>query len=216
MDPLRFAIAAVPLAAYLVLLGLINLRRRPTVVSGASDVATLGLALTGLVMIGPISLFWPEHASESLGDFVWLFLLAFYWLWVVLIVMLGRPRLVIYNLTAEELRPVLSEASRRIDPSGRWAGDNLSLPSVGVQAHLDCLAWMRNTSLVSSGGRQDLAGWRRLGRTVERSLRDTETPPSSRGASLLGVGVGLLVMSVARLVSDPPAVLAAWQQIIAG
>lgn len=215
MDPLRFAIAVVPLAAYLILIGLVNSRRRPVVVTGAGDLATLGFALTGVALIGPISLFRPEAATSELGNYVWLFLLAFYWLWITLIVMLCRPRLVVYNLSADELRPILSDALRQLDESGRWAGTSLSLPTIGVQAHLDTLAWMRNTSLVSSGGRQDLAGWRRLSRFIERSLRGREIRTAGRGAGLVGTGVGLLVVVIARLTADPAVVAASWDQILA-
>lgn len=215
MDPLRFAIAVVPLAAYLILVGAIGLRRRPLVVTGAGDLAAMGVALTGFAFVGPISLFRPAAATAELGNFVWLFLLAFYLLWVSLVVMLCRPRLVIYNLTADELRPVLAEAVRQLDPSARWAGDNLSLPSLGVHLHVDSLASMRNTSLVSSGGAQDLAGWRKLGKAVDRCLRPVATPPNARGTLLLTCGGALLVAALWRLAAAPTAVAIAWRQVMA-
>lgn len=215
MEPLRFTLAAIPLASYLILLGLVNLRRRPIVVTGAGDLATLGIALTGLAFVGPIALFRPEAATNELGNFVWLFLLAFYWLWVALIVMLCRPRLVVYNLSAEELRPVLSEVMRQVDPAGRWAGDNIALPELGVQAHLDGFPGMRNTSIVASGGRQDLAGWRRFGRGVERALRTTVTASNPRGWLLLGAGIGIVLLAIVRMASDPTGVGEAWRQIFA-
>ena len=215
MDPLRFAIAVVPLAAYLLLVGGLNLRRKPMVVTGAGDLAALGVALTGVAFVGPISLFRPEAATNELGDYVWLFLLAFYLLWVTLLVMLCRPRLVVYNLTGEELRPVLADVVRQLDPAARWAGDNLSLPTLGVHLHLDSVPWMRNTSLVSSGGRQDHAGWRRLGRAVSRGLRGVGAEPNPRGALLLAVGAALLLAATWRLVSAPSETLVAWGQIAA-
>ncbi|TWU00715.1 hypothetical protein Pla108_16670 [Botrimarina colliarenosi] len=215
MDPLRFAIAAVPLGSYLLLLGLLNLRTRPVLVTGAADLATLGMALTGLIFVGPIALFRPDAATVELGDFVWLFLLAFYWLWVTLAAMLCRPRLVVYNLSAEELRPVLSEAVRKLDGSGRWAGESLVLPQIGVNCHLDTFAWMRNTSLIASGGRQDLAGWRRLGRSVERALRGVAIRPNPRGWLLLGAGVALVAAAMLRLTADPRAVAVSWGQLFA-
>ena len=215
MEPLRFAIAVVPLAAYLVMIGLVNLRRHPMMVSGANDLATLGAALTGMALVGPIALFRPEAATAELGNLIWLFLLAFYWLWVTLVVMLCRPRLVIYNTTADELRPVLSEAVRQLCPSARWAGDNLTLPSLGVQLHLDQTSWMRSVSLVSSGAEQDLAGWRRLSRAISRSLRTTPTQANPRASLLLAIGAALLVFSVAGLTSDPEGVAIAWHEVMA-
>ncbi len=162
MDPLRLAIAIVPVAAYVLLLGLVNLRRRPFLTSGGCDLTALGLAVSGLVFVGPLELFRPEAATRSFGNYIWLFLLMFYWLWLLLVVLLARPRLVIYNIGAEELHPVLAEVAVRVDQSARWAGNHLSLPGLGVQLHLDSLDLMRNVSLVSSGSRQNIDGWRRL------------------------------------------------------
>lgn len=211
MDPLRFAVAAVPLAAYLAMIGLVGLRRRPLLVTGSGDLATLGVALTGLALAGPIALFRPEAATAELGDSIWLFLLAFYWLWVALVVMLCRPRLVVYNLSAAALRPLLSETARQLDAHARWAGDSLALPTLGVQLHFDESSGTRTTSLVSSGPEQDLVGWRRLAKALDRALRGVEAPPAPRGGLLLGVGLTLLVLSVYGLAADPEATAVAWR-----
>ena len=56
-DPLRLAIALVPLVAYGLVLGILNARRRPFLTTGGADLATLGVALTGLVLVGPIEFF---------------------------------------------------------------------------------------------------------------------------------------------------------------
>lgn len=215
IEPLRFAIAVVPIGAYLILLGLVNLRRRPVVVTGAGDLAAMGIALTGVAFVGPIALFRPEAATAELGNFVWLFLLAFYWLWVALVVMLCRPRLVIYNVTPEELRPVLSDVMRQLDAAARWAGDNVALPGLGVQVHLDGFAWMRNTSLVASGGRQDLSGWRRFGRGVERAMRSAAVGRNPRGWLLVAAGALLVAVAVVRMVAEPASVGEAWRQVFA-
>ena len=71
-----------------------------------------------MVLVGPIELFRPEAAIAEFGGYVWLFLLVFYWLWVWLAVLVARPRLVVYNISAEELRPVLAEAARAARPAG--------------------------------------------------------------------------------------------------
>ena len=134
VDPFRLAIALVPVAAYVLLLGLVNLRRRPFLTSGGSDLTALGVALSGLMFVGPLELFRPEAATRSFGNYIWLFLLLFYWLWLVLVVLLSRPRLVIYNISAEELHPVLAEAAARLDPAARWAGNQLVAAGTGRAA----------------------------------------------------------------------------------
>lgn len=215
VDPFRLAIALVPVAAYALLLGLVNLRRRPFLTSGGSDLAALGAALSGLMFVGPLELFRPQAATREFGNYIWLFLLLFYWLWLLLVVLLSRPRMVIYNISMEELHPVLAEAAGRLDPDARWAGNHLTLPALGVQLHLDSLDIMRNVSLVSSGGRQSIDGWRRLARELSRSLRPIRVKSNPRAIGLLAVSLALLVLSVAHMLSHPVELAQAMSEVFA-
>ncbi|MEN0112020.1 MAG: hypothetical protein AAF805_14970, partial [Planctomycetota bacterium] len=151
MDPLRFAIAAVPLSAYLLTVGLVHLRGRPVVVTGAADLIALGIGLTGVAFVGPLELFRPSAATAQMGVGVWAALVALYWLWLLLAAMLCRPRLLVYNQTPEQLRPHLAEAVRRLDPGGRWAGDALAMRELGVQLHLDGGRSSQSTTLAATG-----------------------------------------------------------------
>jgi hypothetical protein len=215
VDPFRLAIALVPVAAYVLLLGLLNLRRRPFLTSGGCDVAALGAALSGLMFVGPVELLRPEAATRSFGNYIWLFLLLFYWLWLVLFALLSRPRLVIYNISTEELHPVLAEAAGRLDPAGRWAGNSLSLPGLGVQLHLDSLDGMRNVSLVASGGRQNLDGWRRLSRELGKPLSTMRVKTNPRAAGLLGVSLVLIAICVTNLLIHPAELVQAMNDVFA-
>ena len=114
MDPFRLCLAVGPVAVYFLLLGAINLSRRPLLVSGVRDAASLALAVSGLIIIGPMALFFPYSAEARFGPHVWLMLLALYALIVVLWLLLLRPRLVIYNILADKLRPILAEVVNRL------------------------------------------------------------------------------------------------------
>ena len=50
MDSLHFCIAVVPLSVYLLMMGLLNLRRHPFVTTGARDAATLGIGVVGCLL----------------------------------------------------------------------------------------------------------------------------------------------------------------------
>lgn len=215
MDPLRLAIACVPLAAYLLLLGVVNLRRRPLLTTGGSDLAALGAALTGFVFVGPIELFRPEALTPDLGNFVWLFLLVFYWTSLALAVLLMRPRLVVYNASLDELRPVVAGAVAQVDPEARWASDSVSLPRLGIALHLEGFGVMRNTSLVASGGEQNLDGWRRLRRAVERSAASLEVRPNPRSISFFLLSGFLMAISIGSMLGNPVEVAKAMGEIFA-
>jgi hypothetical protein len=215
VDPFRLATALVPLAAYVMLLALVNARRRPFLTSGGCDLTALGLALSGLMFVGPLELFRPEAATRQFGNYIWLFLISFYWLWLLLVVLLARPRLVVYNLSIEELRPVLAEAAGRVDPEARWAGNHLMLPNLGVHLHVDSLDIMRNVSLVSSGGRQNIDGWRLLARVLAQSLAAMRVKRNPRAVGLLAVSLALLVLSVMQMLSDPVETVQAMREVFA-
>jgi hypothetical protein len=215
VDPFRLAIALVPVGAYALVLALINVRRRPFLTTGGSDLAALGIALSGLVFIGPLELFRPEAATREFGNLIWVFLILFYWLCLLLVVLLARPRLVVYNISMEELHPVLAEAAGRLDVEARWAGNHLTLPKLGVQLHLDSFDAMRNVSLVSSGSRQNIESWRRLARELSRSLGPIRVKRNPRAIGLLIVSAVLLSVSVSQLLSNPVETLQAMGEVFA-
>ena len=134
LDLLRFAFAILPLAAYTNVLGLLRLRARPTVISGAMDTLLLGLALIGLVAIGPIELFFPRGASALLGGWVWFVLLALYFFILMLVALNTSPKLVVYGLDSKSLKQHVCEVLEQQKIRAEWLGDLVDLPELGVRA----------------------------------------------------------------------------------
>lgn len=192
MDPLRFAIAAIPLATWLALIGWINLRRRPFVTTGARDMAALAIGLSGLVIVGPMELFFPEGAAVRFGAFVWLLLLIFYGLCVSLVVLLMRPRIVIYNTSIDRLRPALTEIANRMDQKSRWTGDSMIVPNRKIHFCLESVEWMSNVQLLAVGTKQAYEGWRELERGLKTTLGGYRTHPNPLGAVFVMIA-GLLI-----------------------
>ncbi len=170
MDAVPLAIAFGPLALYLLLIGIINLSRRPHLTTGTRDTIALALAISGLVVIGPVNLFLPQGAVMRFGPLVWPLILVFSGLCVVLYLLVARPRLVVYNITLEQLRPLLEQAVERLDKDARIAGDAVLLPQLAVQFHLDSAPAMRNVSLLATGDQQSHTGWKRLERELHSAL----------------------------------------------
>src|SRR6187401_2463827 len=153
MDPLHLCIALGPVAIYLLLLGMINLSRRPFVTSGARDAAALGIAIGGFVVAGPMELFLPEAAAVRMG----------FWVWPTCIV--------IYNVTFEQLRPSLADIVQQLDKESRWAGDSLVMPNLGVQLTVESQGMMKNVQLAAAGTEQSFLGWRLLEAELSTVLR---------------------------------------------
>lgn len=199
MDPLRLCLAIGPVALYLIALGARNLRRRPTLVTGGRDFIGLAAAVSGMVIVGPMELFFPHMAAARYGAWTWLMLFSLYGLLVVLVVLVQRPRLVIYNISVEQLRPTLADVVERLDADVRWAGDSLALPNLGIQLHIDPFPAMRNVSLVASGGLQSHVGWRKLEWALREAIRGLHGSWNPRGLSLAGTGLLALVMLTATV-----------------
>ncbi|HEV2971823.1 MAG TPA: hypothetical protein VGY55_17750 [Pirellulales bacterium] len=187
MDPLHLAVAFLPLAAYLIGLGAIHLRRRPTIWSGAFDTAALAAAVSGLIVAGPMELFLPE-SSPLPGAYLWLLMLALYVLCVTLWNLMARPRVVIFNITLERLQPALAELCVRMDEKFTATGDSYMLPQIGVQFHVERYMPLHNVSLVAIGDQQSLTGWRRLQTELARSLGSVGVASRVPGYSFLFVG----------------------------
>src|SRR5688572_5883611 len=110
MDPFRIGIALGPLAVYLVLLGMLNLGRRPFLTTAPRDAAALGVALSGLMLIGPIELFLTRHLAVPFVDHMWLFwslIGSLYLSTLTLIILMARPRISLHNISLEEARQVV-------------------------------------------------------------------------------------------------------------
>jgi hypothetical protein len=201
MDSLHLTIALVPLAVYLLLLGLINLSPRPFLTTGIRDGMALALGLSGLFVAGPLELFLPERAASVFGPFVWILLIGLYLLGCTLLVLMGRPRLVIYNTSATDLRPLLEAVVRRLDPQATSAGDTFVLPQLYVQLHLEDFPALRNVSLVSIGPKQSWLGWRKLEQELAAVLRESSGVANPYGVLLVAMGLAIGAITTYGLLS---------------
>ncbi|MEM7454815.1 MAG: hypothetical protein AAF456_10745 [Planctomycetota bacterium] len=181
MDPLHFCIAIAPLSVYLLILGIINLSRAPFVTTGARDAAALAIAVLGLMIAGPMELFFPEGAASQFGGFVWIMLIVFYGLCVSLVVLLLRARIVVYNISMDQLLPVLKAISTKLDKNTKWVGNSLVMPGRNVHLHVEPVEWMRNVQLVAGGNQQSYEGWKVLERELSAALKPLRVGPNLPG-----------------------------------
>ncbi|HBE70245.1 MAG TPA: hypothetical protein DDW52_19015 [Planctomycetaceae bacterium] len=214
MSTIHTAIAFVPISIYLLLIGALRMRNKPLVTTGWRDIVALGLASLGLVMIGPVQLFFPAQAAAQYHHWVWLALLILYGLAILLLMLASKPRLIAYGLNASEFRNALEVAAKSIDPNAYWDGDVLSLPSTTMQLALEPTASTRVQQVVHFGLLQDLAAWIKLERAVVKQTAQLRCPPSAAGLPLLIGGLLLLFIVVAPIVRDPATALEGLQRFV--
>lgn len=177
---------------YLLGVGLVHLRRRPLVISGGWDLALLAAAVAGPAIVGPLDVLQPAGTAWPWRLVVPLVC----YLFVVAVALLAvRPRLVVYNISLDQLRPVIAEVAARIDPATRWAGEAVALPGRGVQVHLDGRGGMRGMSLVAIGAKTSPEGWAEFSRRVRHAVRRLRVRRSPWAAVFIGSGCLLLAAS---------------------
>lgn len=214
MDPLHFCIAVAPLSVYLLMLGFLNLMGRPFVTTGARDAAALGIGISGMMIAGPMELFFPEAAASQYGSFVWILMISFYGLCVSLVVLLMRSRIVVYNINSEQLRPLLNQVAIGLDKKSRWTGDSLLIPDLNVHLHLEAVDWLRNVQLTSGGLNQSFEGWRKLENELRNGLATIRVGPNILGIGMLLASAALAVGSTAWMIADPQSVAQSLDEIL--
>lgn len=213
MDPLHFCIAVAPLSVYLLLLALINLKGRPFVTTGARDAAALAIGLAGFVVAGPMELFFPEGAASRFGAWIWLMLIIFYGLCVSLIVLLMRSRIVIYNVSLEQLRPILTGIAMRLDPRSRWTGDSLLLPELRMHFHVEATEGLKNVQLTAVGSQQSHEGWQMIERELSDALKKIKVRPNMIGLAMLVASALLAICAGVWMLRDPQSVAQALEEL---
>jgi len=192
--------ALVPPGIYLIAIAARHLRRRPVAVGGAWDLALLAAALAPLLLVGPLELLQPAGIR---GPWRMLLSLVFVALVACLGVLVSRPRLVVSNMSLEQLRPVVAQVAIGLDPTARWAGETVALPGRDVQVHLDGRGAMRSVSLVAVGTRTSPEGWVEFSRRVRAAVRRVRVRPSPWAAVFSLSGVALLAAAAWLAVRTP-------------
>ena len=182
--------ALMPLAIYLIYLGLLNLSRKPRVVLGAIDSLALSIGISGLVIIGPLQILLPSTAMVRFGENMWYPMVLLYIFCVTWLLLLSRPRLVIYGIHSHTFQMSLSSVLKR----NQWSADQneniVRIDELGIDFEVCEFPMMQNVTLRPVQSQQSLGVWRKL-----RAEMTTELQKQS--ACSYGVGFGLLLSGLA-------------------
>ena len=178
-----------PIALYFLFLGLVNSHSRPYLVTRRSDFVSLTIVLVPLLM-WPVPIFarstvWPLGVAG--------FVLAA----GVFLRMLPKTGtgFVVYNISESRCRRLLADSIQRLGWPGHWHGPlwqgDGDRPTIWVRG----FALLRNVTIhidASDGrGAEDVAA---LHAEMESRLRGVSQLPSTMGACLVVLGVGLLII----------------------
>ena len=138
MDSFSLVLFLTPLLVYMLGFSLMRLSGRCHVTTGGREIVALAFAVSGMMVVGPVELFFPMAAAAVFGVMVWAILSLFYCLCVCLLVLGAAPKLVVYGCRPSELSDFLLSAARSLDTDAEIDHERLQvhLPSVGVRLRI--------------------------------------------------------------------------------
>lgn len=179
-DYLRLSLGLIPLGVYLIVMGFLAMRRRPTLLTSGQEALLLGFALMGFALIGPIELFFPTGAYAALGQWTWLLLMALYGLLVLLFALQRQPGWTILGLDSQEFRTVLGEILEKGDIEHAWLGNHLQISEWDLQAMIEPSRGFQGVSHLNATGKQrNILGWYQF----EKLVVSSPLFPKSRSAA---------------------------------
>ena len=201
MNAFVISLSLIPLAVYFLFLGIIHASRRPFILSGDADTALLCAAVSGMVFVGPINMFFPINAAIQFGAYIWLILAILYFLITMLIILYSRPRLIVYNIDKAQLKEILEKIAVRLDENSAWAGDSLYIPQQDLDLHLEFVSGLKNVTIVSNEKYSSRLRWRNLKRLLKSELKQTSASRNWLSIVIFLLSAILILVTVVSYVS---------------
>ncbi len=201
MEPLesslRIATVVVPISLYFLLLGFLNSRRNPQLLSGRQDFSLLMVALSPLAF-GPVMHYingglWmvPACAVLLIGG-IWM--------------LAPRGRIwVVYNLPLSSTSQTVIDTFRAMGRSACKTDRGIELEQERAFVEISGFPLLRNVSLQLVGGDEEL--WRTFESHLSARLKKIETDPSPMAVSLLLVATVMIVAPMALMVRNAPEIV---------
>lgn len=193
---MRVATVVVPVAVYFLILGLLNSRKTPQLLSGRRDFVLMIAALSPLFLLPLMEALrpWPAAMAAALAAAIAA---------VALLAPRGR-NWVIYNIPADQARSVIARALAALGLDVQPRGAYFLLDS-STRLRLSSFSLLRNVSLCLEGGSDDLA--RRLETQLARELALQQAETTPMGISLLLVATAMLVAPLALIAHRVPEIV---------
>ncbi len=197
------ATVVVPVAVYFLVLGLLNSRRTPQLLSARVDFAILLGALSPLLVIPALQYVTASPAALALAAGA-----------AAAAVGLLLPRgsgWVVYNIPHDLARRLVREALAELAIPQEETDDGFALAD-GAAVRLNAFPLLRNVSIRLTGPVGDLP--HRLPHALALRLADTPVEASPMAVSLLLVATGMLVAPLALLAQRAPEIVRLLTQLL--
>ena len=198
----RIAAVVLPVAVYFGVLGLLNTRRRPQLLSGRQDSTLLIVALSPLFAVPAVNL---------VGGAPWA-LIAVVAAIAAVVVLAGRgDSWVIYNISADQARDVVAGALQRLG-AGFCADTNGFRLDSGGRIRISSFSLLRNVSIRLDGVDVKFNG--RFVAAMSRRLALCTAEASPMAVSMLLVAIAMMVAPLAMMAPQVPEIVRALTNLL--
>ena len=195
---MHLAAVVAPVAVYFLILGLLNSRKHPQLITGRQDVVLLAAALSPALIL-PLADYLGGTAPAMLA--VALAALAV----GVLSRGASSGSYVVYNLTHKQAQQALERALRGLNIRYECQGRRINLSDHDAYLEVSSFALLRNVSIRMRQGNPDLC--RRLAAQLGGVLGGIEAQTSSMAVGLLIVATALLLAPLVTVVHRAPEIV---------
>lgn len=196
--PVRLATIVVPVACYFLILGLLNSRRHPKLLTGTQDFVLLVSAMSPLFLLPALSYLTSLWAILLVGGAAALAVLA-------LLTGSQSGSWVIYNLPYLQARQALEKALDRMGVELQERAGGLALPGRNAFVRISAFPLLRNVSIRVQGA--DPQFTRQLGLELSAALHTIEAQTSPMAMGLLMVATAMLIAPMAVMVQRAPEIV---------
>lgn len=176
--------------------------------------ALLGLAMLGLVLVGPSQLFFPVAAFNLLGPAVWFLITLLYFFIVLFVILNSRPRLVVFGLAPDALANKVKESLDELNIESTWMGLTFAAPGIRVDGTIEQAGNGDLSQIVATRSNQDVIGWMTLERALAIKLKLIPIEPRSTGTVWIALGLAALVALGLQIYSNPTAVADGMKELL--
>ena len=181
--------ALIPFSFYLLFLGIINLSPKPLMLTGRQDLIALSLGISGLVIVGPLQILLPQAGIIRFGMHVWYPLVVLYIFGVLWLLILSRPRLVLYNVNQDDFANILSHLMEREGWANLRNENVVLINNLGIQFEILPVVLMKNVTLRATHNKQSNTGWREFHQSLQRELHSHHSLRNGFGWIYLAAGL---------------------------
>jgi hypothetical protein len=195
---MRLATIVAPVAIYFLILGLLNSRKHPQLITGRQDIVLLMAALSPLLIL-PLA----DYMGVALTGVLSAALAA----WAIGSLLSGASggSYVIYNLTHPQAQQALERALRNLNVRYDCQGRRINLPDERAYLEITSFSLLRNVSIRMRQVSPQLC--RHLGAELGGIMGRSEAQTSSMAMGLLIVAVAMLVAPLVTVVHRAPEIV---------